>query len=65
IELNIFRTAQIRAGIKKNLAATVTSSEAPVMSVGAGLSPFGIHLDLAYAASQNDHALAVQLGFQF
>lgn len=65
IEINLIDTLQVRAGVKQNRLATITSKDKTVRSVGLGFSPFGIHMDLAYAASEAEKAASLQLGFQF
>ncbi len=63
-ELDIYQTAQLRMGYKKNLS---DGSYADSVSAGLGLSPFGIHMDLAVSASPNLEQVAggLQLGFRY
>ena len=61
IELNAANWAQIRAGYRANLAESAGS----VASVGLGLSPFGVHIDLAVAGSDDELGASMQLGFRF
>ncbi len=63
-ELDLYRTAQLRVGYKKNLS---DGSYADTVTAGFGLSPFGLHLDLALAASPNLEQVAggLQLGFRY
>ncbi len=60
-ELDIFETVQIRIGYRHNMQDSDTS----VPTVGLGFSPFGVHIDLAAAANDNEIALSGQLGFRF
>lgn len=64
-ELDIFDTIQFRAGYRTNLKG----SDDEAVSVGFGLSPFGIHLDLAVMANPNDPekeaGVALETGFYF
>ncbi len=65
IEINLLDTLQVRAGIKQNRLATTTSKDKNVSSIGIGFSPFGIHVDAAYAESDAEKAASLQLGFHF
>lgn len=65
LEINLLDTLQLRLGIKQNRLATTTSKDRNVSSIGLGFSPFGIHIDAAYAASDAEKAASLQLGFQF
>lgn len=65
IEVNLLDTLQVRAGIKQNRLATTTSKDKNVSSIGLGFSPFGIHIDAAYAESDVEKAASLQLGFHF
>lgn len=65
VEVNLLDTLQIRLGLKQNRLATTTSKDKTVSSIGLGLSPFGIHLDLAYAQSEAEKAASLQFGFRF
>lgn len=65
IEINLLDTLQVRAGVKRNRLATVTSKDRDISSIGIGFSPFGIHLDVAYAKSDAEKAASLQFGFQF
>lgn len=64
-ELDLFDTFQLRAGYRTNLSA----SDSSVASIGVGLSPFGLHLDIAAMANPNDlqkeAGAAIQLGLYF
>lgn len=64
-ELDIFDTIQFRAGYRTNLKG----SNDEVVSLGAGFSPFGVHLDLAVMANPNDPkkeaGVALETGFYF
>jgi hypothetical protein len=64
-EFDLFDTIQLRAGYRTNLSV----SEASVASVGAGFSPFGLHLDVAVMANPNspkkEAGAALELGLYF
>ena len=64
-ELDAFDTVQFRAGYRTNLKG----SNDEMVSLGAGLSPFGVHLDLAVMVNPNDPekeaAVALETGFYF
>ncbi len=61
-ELDLFDWVQLRAGYRHNLS----DSAASVPTLGFGLSPFGVHADLALAGdASNDIAVSFQLGFRF
>jgi hypothetical protein len=60
-ELNAFGWAQIRAGYR----ADMVNSARNVTSVGLGLSPFGVHIDLAVAGNANELGASFQLGFRY
>src|SRR5690606_26026583 len=49
-EIDIFRTLQLRAGYRLNIKDT----DQGTASVGFGLSPFGLHIDLAAFANPSD-----------
>jgi len=63
-ELDLFQTAQLRVGYKKNLSDGDYSDS---ISAGLGISPFGVHMDLAVSASPNLDQVAggLQLGFRY
>lgn len=65
VEINLLDTLQLRFGVKQNRLATTTSKDKNVSSIGVGFSPFGIHIDAAYAESDVEKAASIQLGFQF
>lgn len=64
-ELSLFRTLQLRAGYRMNLQ----ESDQSVISAGVGLSPFGLHIDLAAFANPSDvkkeAGAVLQTGFKF
>jgi len=64
-ELDIFSTLQLRLGYRTNMSVT----DADMVSVGFGLSPFGIHLDIAAMANPSDPekeaGVALETGFYF
>lgn len=60
-EFDLFDTLQLRAGYRTNLSA----SDASVASVGLGLSPFGLHLDIAAMANPNDPEKEIGAAIEF
>ncbi len=60
-EINAWGWAQIRLGYRVDMVNAARN----VLSAGIGLSPFGIHLDLALAGNANEVGGAMQLGFRF
>jgi hypothetical protein len=64
-EFDLFDTLQLRAGYRTNLSA----SDSSVASLGFGLSPFGVHFDLAVMANPSDPekeaGAAMEFGFYF
>lgn len=64
-EFDLFDTLQLRAGYRTNLSM----SDSSVVSAGIGLSPFGLHLDIAAMANPSDPkkeaGAALELGFYF
>ncbi|HHM04551.1 MAG TPA: type IX secretion system membrane protein PorP/SprF [Gammaproteobacteria bacterium] len=60
-EWNIFRLLQLRLGYRYNLEDSDTSSYA----AGFGLSPFGVHIDLAAVGNDREIGAGLQLGFRF
>jgi len=65
-ELDVFDSAQLRVGYRTNLSDTGTAAS-DFVSAGIGLSPFGIHLDLAVAGDTDgtEVGIALQTGFRF
>jgi len=61
IELNALDWAQIRLGYRADTA----NSDRDVMSAGFGVSPFGVHIDLAVAGNADEVGASFQLGFRF
>ncbi|PCJ09211.1 MAG: hypothetical protein COB10_11515, partial [Planctomycetota bacterium] len=61
VELDPWGWGQVRAGYRANLS----DSERSVLSAGIGISPFGIHVDLAVAGNKNELGAAAQFGFRF
>lgn len=63
-ELDLAGWAQLRAGLRTNLAGNSN-----VVSLGAGVSPFGIHFDLAamvdIAEPERELGVALETGFYF
>lgn len=60
-ELNAWDTFQFRLGYRHNLSNSDTDSA----SLGVGLSPFGVHLDLAVVGSDKEVGVGLQTGFRF
>lgn len=64
-ELNVYDTFQLRAGLRSNLAQSGNN----VASVGLGLSPFGVHIDIAAMANLDDPkkeaGAVLETGFYF
>ncbi|GAA6134111.1 conjugal transfer protein TraF [Oceaniserpentilla sp. 4NH20-0058] len=64
-EFNLFRTLQLRAGYRSNLAGT----DQDIVTAGIGLSPFAIHLDLGVMANASDPekeaGIALEFGVEF
>lgn len=64
-EFDVFRTLQLRVGYRTNLSASGQN----VVSAGIGLSPFGIHIDVAAMANPSDAkkeaGIALETGFYF
>lgn len=65
-EIDVWDTLQLRVGYHDNLS---TSSGSGTPTVGLGLSPFGVHIDVAAEYSDNNgdkqFGAAAQLGFRF
>lgn len=61
IEVDLAGWGQLRGGYRLNL----DDSGRNVASAGIGVSPFGLHVDIALAGNQNEFGGAVQLGFRF
>lgn len=64
-EFDLFDTLQLRAGYRTNLS----ESDASVASLGLGVSPFGVHFDLAAMVNPSDPekeaGVAMEFGFYF
>ncbi|MGB1092402.1 MAG: conjugal transfer protein TraF [Oceanobacter sp.] len=64
-EFDVFSTLQLRAGFRNNLAV----SQSNVASVGLGVSPFGLHIDIAalmnLSKPEKEAGVAAELGFYF
>jgi len=60
-ELNAWNLFQFRAGYRHNISDSDTSSA----SLGIGISPFGVHMDLAVEGSDRELGAGFQLGFRF
>lgn len=60
-EFDAWHWAQLRVGYRLNIADTRTS----IFTGGVGISPFGVHMDLALAGNAHEIAAALQTGFRF
>ncbi len=60
-ELNVFDLSTVRIGYRSNMSDTDTS----VATVGLGIKIYGVQVDLAAGANDDELDLAAQLGFQF
>lgn len=64
-ELDVFGMAQLRAGYRRNLAA----SDENVVTAGIGLSPFGVNMDIGVYANldnvEKEAGLSFETGFSF
>jgi hypothetical protein len=60
-ELNALSWAQVRIGYRYNIADAKTS----VATAGIGLSPFGVHMDLAVEGGAHELGASFQTGFRF
>jgi len=60
-EFDAWHDAQLRVGYRYNVADSKTS----IFTGGVGISPFGIHLDLAIAGNPHEIAAALQTGYRF
>ncbi|MGB7650108.1 MAG: hypothetical protein WBL62_02780 [Gallionella sp.] len=61
-EFDAWRWAQIRIGYRHDIKGNYPG----LPSIGLGLSPFGIHADLSFAAaSKKEAAISLQTGFRF
>ncbi|NOR52455.1 MAG: hypothetical protein GQ470_07540, partial [Gammaproteobacteria bacterium] len=60
-EFNAFRIMQLRVGYRADLI----NSDRSTVSAGVGLSPLGLHVDVAVAASDSEVGAAAQFGFRF
>ena len=60
-ELNAWNFAQLRAGYRVDLV----DSSRNIVSIGMGLSPFGVHTDIAIAGNETEIGASLQLGFRF
>ena len=61
IELDAFDFAQLRFGYRADTA----NSDRDVVSAGIGISPLGIHIDIAGAFNDDEVGASFQLGFRF
>jgi hypothetical protein len=61
VEFDLYDTAQLRLGYRADLV----NSDRNIASAGFGISPFGVHMDLAVAGNSDDITGSFQLGFRF
>ncbi|MCP5162630.1 MAG: conjugal transfer protein TraF [Hahellaceae bacterium] len=65
-EFNAWDWAQLRIGGRYNIASDVADDGSRgTLTTGFGISPFGVHLDVAALANQNELGVAAELGFTF
>ena len=64
-EYDLFRTVQLRAGYRHNLSSLPAGQEAGTVSLGLGLSPFGVCVDMAVSGNSDEVGAALRLGFRF
>jgi F plasmid transfer operon, TraF, protein len=60
-EFNVLNFLQLRAGYRYNISDSNTNGAA----LGVGLSPLGVHMDLAVEGSDREVGAGFQLGFRF
>ncbi|MCF6323546.1 MAG: conjugal transfer protein TraF [Gammaproteobacteria bacterium] len=60
-EFDMWDVVQFRAGYRHNMSDSDTS----IMTAGFGLSPFGVHIDVAVAGNDDELGGSLQLGFRF
>ncbi len=60
-ELDAWRTLQLRFGYRHDL----NRRDSGMLALGAGLSPFGIHIDAGIAGNRNEAIASAQTGFRF
>lgn len=60
-EFNVLDFLQLRAGYRYNISDSNTSGAA----LGVGLSPMGVHMDLAVEGSDREVGVGFQLGYSF
>lgn len=65
IELDLFRTMQLRAGYRHNMSDVPAGEENGVFSAGLGFSPFGMRIDLAVMGNSDEVGAAGQIGVSF
>jgi hypothetical protein len=64
-EFDLWDTVQLRAGYRHNLSDVPSGVETDTLAAGLGVSPFGVHIDLAVAGNSDEIGGALQLGFRF
>ncbi|VAW90437.1 hypothetical protein MNBD_GAMMA17-1329 [hydrothermal vent metagenome] len=60
-EFDMWNVVQFRAGYRHNMSDSDTS----IVTAGFGLSPFGVHIDVAVAGNDDELGGSLQLGFRF
>ncbi len=61
VEFDAWDTIQLRAGYRHNMSDSDTS----IVTAGFGLSPLGVHIDVAVAGNDDEVGGSLQLGFRF
>ncbi len=61
VEFDAWDMIQVRAGYRLNMSDSDTS----IVTAGLGLSPFGVHVDVALAGNADEVGVAFQTGFRF
>jgi hypothetical protein len=60
-EFDAWDMVQVRVGYRHNMSDSDTS----IATAGLGLSPFGVHLDMAIAGNADEVGASLQFGFRF
>ncbi len=61
VEFDAWDMIQVRAGYRLNMSDSDTS----IVTAGLGLSPFGVHVDVAVAGNADEVGVSFQTGFRF
>ncbi len=61
VEFDMWDVVQLRAGYRHNMSDSDTS----IATLGVGLSPFGVHIDVAAAGNTDEIGVSFQTGFRF